>query len=45
MKEKNKFGQYMTPSIVADFMINLLTHNTNSKCLEPSCGKIYLLNI
>ena len=35
---KNKFGQYFTPKIVADFMLDLADINTNSKVLEPSCG-------
>lgn len=36
---KNKFGQYFTPKVVADFMVNLADISTNSKILEPSCGE------
>jgi adenine-specific DNA-methyltransferase len=36
---KNKFGQYFTPKIMANFMINLATVTKNSKVLEPSCGE------
>ena len=42
---KNKYGQYFTPEIVADFMINLATINKNSKILEPSCGKGIFLDL
>ena len=46
MKEKNKYGQYMTPDIMADFMISLIQHDENSKCLEPSCGDgVFLENL
>ena len=37
-KIKHQFGQYMTPSLVADFMVNLISHNNNATILEPSCG-------
>jgi adenine-specific DNA-methyltransferase len=36
---KNKFGQYFTPKVVADFMIELADIAQNSKILEPSCGE------
>lgn len=36
---KNKFGQYFTPKVVADFMIGLADISKNSKVLEPSCGE------
>lgn len=36
---KNKFGQYFTPEVVADFMISLADISTNLKILEPSCGE------
>ncbi|HRP01879.1 MAG TPA: Eco57I restriction-modification methylase domain-containing protein [Candidatus Kapabacteria bacterium] len=44
---KNKFGQYFTPKVVADFMVGLAETSTssvqrisaNSKILEPSCGE------
>ena len=38
MGQKNKYGQYMTPEIITDFMVRLIEHNKNCKCLEPSCG-------
>ncbi|MCZ2356316.1 MAG: Eco57I restriction-modification methylase domain-containing protein [Bacteroidia bacterium] len=44
---KNKFGQYFTPKVVADFMVGLAETSVssvhrisaNSKILEPSCGE------
>lgn len=36
---KNKFGQYFTPKVVADFMVGLADISANSKVLEPSCGE------
>ena len=36
---KNKYGQYFTPEIIADFMINLADINSTSKILEPSSGQ------
>ncbi|PIY07515.1 MAG: restriction endonuclease [Flexibacter sp. CG_4_10_14_3_um_filter_32_15] len=36
---KNKYGQYFTPKIIADFMIGLADINDDSKILEPSCGE------
>lgn len=39
MAEKNKYGQYFTISVIADFMVTLITHSKQSKVLEPSCGK------
>lgn len=38
-KPKNKYGQYFTPKIVADFMIDLADINIKSKILEPSAGE------
>lgn len=35
---KNKLGQYFTPKIVADFMIEMADISEKSKILEPSCG-------
>ena len=35
---KNKYGQYMTPKIVAEFMLSLSTSNNLSRVLEPCCG-------
>lgn len=39
MAEKNKYGQYFTISVIADFMVSLISHSKQSKVLEPSCGK------
>lgn len=39
MAEKNKYGQYFTISVIADFMVSLISHSKNCKVLEPSCGK------
>ena len=36
---KNKYGQYFTIGLIADFMVSLITHNKCSRILEPSCGK------
>jgi len=42
---KNKFGQYFTPKVVAEFMVSLATITTDSKILEPACGKGIFLEI
>jgi adenine-specific DNA-methyltransferase len=42
---KNKFGQYFTPTVVADFMIEMADISQNSKILEPSCGKGIFLDL
>ncbi len=34
--DKNKYGQYMTPEIIADFMVSLSNIDKNLKILEPS---------
>lgn len=39
MAEKNKYGQYFTISLIADFMVTLISHPKDCKVLEPSCGK------
>lgn len=39
MAEKNKYGQYFTISLIADFMVTLITHSKKCRVLEPSCGK------
>lgn len=39
MAEKNKYGQYFTISLIADFMVTLISHMKDSRVLEPSCGK------
>lgn len=46
MAEKNKYGQYFTISVIADFMVSLISHPKSSKVLEPSCGKgVFLDNL
>ena len=42
---KKKYGQYFTPSIVADFMITLADIGPYSKILEPSSGKGVFLDL
>jgi adenine-specific DNA-methyltransferase len=42
---KNKFGQYFTPKMVADFMIGLADIVPTSKILEPSCGQGIFLEL
>jgi adenine-specific DNA-methyltransferase len=42
---KNKYGQYFTPKVVADFMVSLADISANSKILEPSCGEGIFLKI
>lgn len=43
---KNKFGQYFTPDIVADFMVDLATVNHDAEILEPCCGEgVFLRNL
>ena len=39
MARKNKYGQYFTISLIADFMVTLISHERNCRVLEPSCGK------
>lgn len=39
VEDKNKYGQYFTPKLVADFMVSLLDSDKNGKILEPSCGE------
>ena len=36
---KNKYGQYFTIGLIADFMVSLISHDKCSRILEPSCGK------
>lgn len=43
--KKNKYGQYMTPEIVARFMVSLANLKTNSKILEPCSGEGIFLDI
>jgi len=42
---KNKFGQYFTPKVVANFMVELADISTHSKILEPSCGEGIFLEL
>jgi adenine-specific DNA-methyltransferase len=42
---KNKFGQYFTPKVVANFMIEMANISQNSKILEPSCGEGIFLEL
>lgn len=42
---KNKFGQYFTPKVVADFMIEMADISQKSKILEPSCGEGVFLEL
>ncbi len=42
---KNKFGQYFTPEVVANFMIELADISAKSSILEPSCGEGVFLQL
>lgn len=42
---KNKYGQYFTPEIVANFMISISKVNADASILEPSCGEGIFLNL
>lgn len=42
---KNKFGQYFTPKVIANFMIEMANISQNSKILEPSCGEGIFLDL
>lgn len=44
-KTKNKYGQYFTPKMVAEFMVGLADINVHSKILEPSCGEGVFLKV
>lgn len=39
MKQKNRYGQYFTEPVIADFMVSLIRHPHDARILEPSCGK------
>ena len=39
MAVKNKYGQYFTIPLIAEFMTSLICHPKNCSVLEPSCGK------
>lgn len=36
---KNKYGQYFTPKLIAEFMVELAELSPHSKILEPACGE------
>lgn len=38
-KDKKKYGQYFTKTDIAEFMVSLITHDSNASILEPSCGE------
>lgn len=43
---KNKYGQYFTIDLIADFMVSLISHSKDSKVAEPSCGRgIFIDNL
>jgi adenine-specific DNA-methyltransferase len=46
---KNKFGQYFTPEVVADFMMDMVSISNDfikkAQVLEPSCGEGVFLDI
>jgi adenine-specific DNA-methyltransferase len=42
---KNKFGQYFTPEVVAEFMIGLADIAPDATILEPSCGEGIFLKL
>ena len=44
-RTKHKFGQYFTPKIVADFMIELADIAKSATILEPSCGEGVFLSL
>lgn len=44
MEKKHKYGQYFTRKAVADFMVSLISHPTDSAVLEPACGQGVFLN-
>jgi adenine-specific DNA-methyltransferase len=39
MPDKNKYGQYMTPPLMADFMVSLASVPANGSVLEPASGE------
>lgn len=43
---KNKYGQYFTIDLIADFMVSLISHSKDGRVIEPSCGKgVFLDNL
>jgi adenine-specific DNA-methyltransferase len=45
LNKKNRFGQYFTPKLVAEFMIEMANISQKSRILEPSCGEGIFLNL
>lgn len=45
IRNKNKFGQYFTPKIIAEFMIEMAKISKDTKILEPSCGEGIFLEL
>ncbi len=43
--KKNKYGQYFTPDLIAEFMISLISSSKDSRILEPACGKGVFLDL
>ena len=37
--KKNRYGQYFTIKLIADFMVSKISHDKDCRVLEPSCGK------
>lgn len=42
---KNKYGQYFTPRLMAEFMVKLVTISKEKKILEPSSGEGIFIDI
>lgn len=38
-RQKNAYGQYFTPQVVAQLMVGLSSAGSDAKALEPSCGE------
>lgn len=45
MNGKEKYGQYMTPKLIAEFMVSLITKENEKSVLEPSCGEGVFLEV
>lgn len=39
MTQKNRYGQYFTIDLIAEFMVKLISKQKDKNILEPSCGK------
>ena len=42
---KNKYGQYFTPGMIAEFMLELADISSDAEILEPSCGEGIFLQV